>query len=308
MAARADKGVETVPFLFRTYDCRADDSPRPKNPPLNAGRAAQCSIVEVGRATSAAPGFFRPIDIKNWGATGYSRQNQIQFVDGGFGLNNPSHEILLDIKRKLRAPNSVFDVFASFGTGVSDEPLEGKLSTWNRLVKEMKKEMTNVLRAHEAMENECGIRSEDGKKIFEYFRFNGGEALGKIKMDDWSGRRKSQWKLSSRPTGKDTLEAMTDATNKYLKTAAVKNDLTKLAETLVLRRRLRTRDRAAWDRYACASRYECNQNECNTKVDTLNNFRVHLDDAHVDLSNDDRSSAIRGSRQCWTYRGSGEED
>ena len=167
--------------------------------------------------------------------------------------------------------------------------------------------MTNVLRAHEAMENECGIRSEDEKKIFDYFRFNGGEALGRIKMDDWSGRRKNQWKMSSRPTGKDTLEAMTEATNGYLKKREVRDDLTKLAEILVLRRRWRTRDKSAWERYACASRYECNQNECEEKVDTLDDFQAHLDAAHARLG-DDRLSAIEGSRRCWTYRGLENED
>jgi len=232
----------------------------------------------------------------------------MEFVDGGFGLNNPSHEILLDIKRKLKAPSTVFEVFASFGTGVSDPNLKGKLSTFRRLLGEMKKEMTNVLRAHEAMENECGVRNEDGKKIFEYFRFDGGNALGKIKMDDWSGRRKSQFKLSSRETGKDTIEAMTEAINRYLKDTTVKDDLERLAKILVLRRRLRTRDASAWDRYACASSYECNQDQCGSKADTVEDFRLHFDSVHRDLSDEDRKSAIQGSRRCWTYRGSGGED
>lgn len=55
----------------------------------------------------------------------------------------------------------------------------------------------------------------------------------------------------------------------------------------MLPRRLSTRDKAAWDRYTCASRYECNQNECDTKVDTSDEYGVHLDDAHLNLSDDD---------------------
>jgi hypothetical protein len=297
-----------VPFLFRTYDCSADDS---KHPPRNAGSAAQCSIVEVGRATSAAPSFFRPISINNWDPRRiFNGLPQIQFMDGGFGLNNPSHEILLDIKRKLRASNGVFDVFVSFGTGVSTARLQGSLSTWWRLVKEMKKEMTDVLRAHQAMEHECGIDNEDegAKKAFEYFRFDGGEGLGNVKMDEWSGRREAQWKLRSRPTGDETLNAMADAVNEYLNLRRVKSELERLAKILVLLRRLRTRDKTAWERYACASHYECNQTGCDAKVDTLDEFEAHLNDAHDNLSKDESRSAIQASRRCWTYRETTEDD
>jgi hypothetical protein len=231
-------------------------------------------------------------------------------MDGGFGLNNPSHEILLDIKRKLRAPNGVFDVFVSFGTGVSTERLQGSLSTWWRLMKEMKKEMTDVLRAHQAMIHECSLDNEDegAKKAFEYFRFDGGENLGKIKMDEWSGRRKAQCYLRSRPTGEETLNAMADGVREYLRPRPVKSELERLAEILVLRRRLRTRDKSAWERYACASHYECNQTGCNAKVDTLDEFEIHLDDAHNNLSNDDHHSIIQISRQCWTYREFADDD
>lgn len=305
VAARADKGNSTNPFLFRTYDCRTDNSDSTKNPPLNAGPAAPCSIVQVGRATSAAPTFFEPIDLDNWGNEGYQSE-RISFIDGGFGLNNPSHEILKDIKRKRKASNSVFEVFASFGTGVSVDILEGKLSTWRRMLNEMKKEMTNVLRDHQAMENECGLHNEDGKKAFEYFRFPGGNALGEIEMDEWSGRRKSQLGLSSRPTGRDTLESMDQAVHDYLRIPEVREDMTKLARILVLRRRLRTRDVSAWERYACASRYECSQVECNVVVDTLDEFGAHLDNAHANLSDKDRLATIQASRQCWVYRGSTE--
>lgn len=172
----------------------------------------------------------------------------------------------------------------------------------------MKREMTDVLRAHQAMENECGTHSEDGLKTFEYFRFDGGEALGKIKMDEWSGRRKNQLKLSNRATGKETLESMDNAIKSFLKKPETKKEMARLANILVLRRRLRTRDKKAWERYACASRYECNQEECNAECESLGEFELHLNAAHSLLPTDVRSTAIKNSKRCWVYRGNGEED
>lgn len=307
VAARADKGSSTNPFLFRTYDCRTHTSDKTKNPPLNAGPAASCSIVEVGRATSAAPNYFEPVNIRSWGAEGY-QEKQISFIDGGFGLNNPSHEILEDIKRKRKAPNEIVEVFASFGTGVSVDIFAGKLSTWSRMLKEMKKEMTDVIRAHQAMQNEAGVHSENGGRRFQYFRFDGGKALGAIEMDDWSGRRKSQLKLSSRQTGKETLEFMDEAVSQFLREQGVRDNMNELAKILVLRRRLRLRDKSAWERYACASTYECTQAECTETSETLNEFEAHLNDAHTNLSMEDRQSAIKESRRCWTYRGENGKD
>jgi hypothetical protein len=258
--------------------------------------------VEVGRATSAAPNYFRPIHIDNWGVKGYE-SGRIEFIDGGFGTNNPSHEILKDIKRKLKAPNEVVEVFASFGAGVSGENLHGRLSSLNRMLKEMKKEMTNVLRAHEAMENDSGVHNEDGYRSFKYFRFDGGRDLGEIPMDEWSGRRKSQLKLSSRPTGEDTLGSMDTAVREFLRRPEVRNSLGELAEILVRRRRLRTRERVAWERYACNARYACSQAECHETLYTLDDFRAHLDDQHENLSEDARSASIYESKKCWMYRG-----
>jgi len=303
VAARADKGGVTLPFLFRTYDCTEDDPACSRNPPLNAGPAAPCSIMEVGRATSAAPNYFRPIDIHNWGVEGFEKDD-IPFLDGGFGLNNPSHEVLKDIRRRLKAPSEeVIEVFASFGTGVSDKILEGKVSSFVRMMKEMKKEITNVLSAHKSMEDDSGIHNDDGSRKFHYFRFDGGKALGKVSMDDWSGRRRSQMKLRSRPTGEETLKTMSDAVELFLKQANVRNDLDELAKILVRRRRLRTRDRVAWERYACASRYECSQEGCNAWLDTREELQIHVEKEHAGLSGSDRLAVVQGPKKSWIYRG-----
>ena len=60
-------------YLFRTYGIRASRE--------------KCSIVDACLATSAATTFFPPITI-----------NGIEYVDGGFGKNNPSNAALRELE------------------------------------------------------------------------------------------------------------------------------------------------------------------------------------------------------------------
>jgi hypothetical protein len=81
---------------------------------------------------------------------------------------------------------------------------------------------------------------------FPYYRFSGENELGRIPMDQWNGRRFSALRRGT--PGSKTLRA-------YIKIKTVQNDMEELAELLVRRRRLRTRDASKWDRYASASWY-----------------------------------------------------
>ena len=69
-------------------------------------------IPLVGRATTAAPGYFRHLTTRIGG--------MIRFKDGGFGCNNPSWEIYKDIKALLANGSKDMGPFISIGTGVSD--------------------------------------------------------------------------------------------------------------------------------------------------------------------------------------------
>src|SRR5438046_520165 len=83
------------PTLFRSYQCRGHN-------------ADKCAIWEAGRATSAAPTFFKPIKIKVPlpGAT---------YVDGGLAHNNPA-ELALAEARKIWSNARKF-CLVSIGTG-----------------------------------------------------------------------------------------------------------------------------------------------------------------------------------------------
>src|SRR5699024_10001429 len=68
--------IEAPPTLFETYDISAAFD--------------GCTIWEVARATSAATTFFEPIKVGRDG---------IDFVDAGFGYNNPCDELIKEARR-----------------------------------------------------------------------------------------------------------------------------------------------------------------------------------------------------------------
>jgi hypothetical protein len=89
----ATKGLhaDAPPTLFRSYQCKDHD-------------ASECTIWEAGRATSAAPTFFKPIEI-----------GRGVFVDGGLAHNNPG-ELALAEAQKMWKTTKLF-CLVSVGTG-----------------------------------------------------------------------------------------------------------------------------------------------------------------------------------------------
>ena len=80
-----------IPVLFRTYESHETHS--------------DCKIWEAARATSAAPTFFKRIEIG---------QKQ-PFIDGGIGRNNPS-QVVLDEAKALFGARQI-GCLVSIGTG-----------------------------------------------------------------------------------------------------------------------------------------------------------------------------------------------
>ncbi|KAJ7872429.1 acyl transferase/acyl hydrolase/lysophospholipase [Mycena leptocephala] len=85
----------SLPVLFRTYNTT-------NNP------AMDCTIWQAGRATSAAPTFFKQIRI---GPPGIEEA----FVDGGMGQNNPIAALLLEAQ--VMFPDRQIACIISLGTG-----------------------------------------------------------------------------------------------------------------------------------------------------------------------------------------------
>lgn len=185
----ATQGLHTdgPPVLFRSY-CREGFS------------ADKCTIWEAGRATSAAPSFFKPVLIGQPGAAQ-------EYIDGGLKHNNPcclaKHEaenIWQNVKRFI---------IVSIGTGRLDpvhttspdgDKKHSILGTMkglftNRTVVRGAKAMAHIAdvcvklctsseHAHETMLREATTRDLD--KRFPYYRFNVERGMEDIGLQEWS--------------------------------------------------------------------------------------------------------------------------
>ena len=248
-------------------------------PERNYGDAQRLPIWKVARATSAAPGYFEPIKIQKGNGTEF-----MTFKDGGFGSNNPSQEAYRDIIRKHGGLNGNMGPFISIGTG--DKPLkkfagDGHFhnirDAWTNL-KAAVHMASRTKHVHEIMKS---LSYFDNEEQFPYFRFDGGERLGKMKLGEWKSHHFTWLTGRSEKKGSKTLQEMTEAVTAYLRKEDVQRDLNECAKILVERRRLRSRNGSAWDRYASFSYYECEFKGCQKlRINTIHGFKQHVRREH----------------------------
>ena len=259
-------------------------------------------IWQVARATTAAPGYFSPLKIPSGnGPEVYT------FKDGGFGSNNPSEEAYKDIAYKHGNRN--MGPFISIGTG--DTPLKmfpGKEGNFGNLrdtianFKTAKKLVSYTVRAHENMIN---LASDDGRERLPYFRFDGGERLGRLGLAEWRSHRNTFITGCDSTRGIKTIEEIEAATAIYVQRPEVQRDLKEAARILVKRRRLRTRDKSDWDRYASFSYYVCDFRKCrHERITTAQKFKEHIRKEHRTMVDDRALDAeLKKSRRVhWVYR------
>lgn len=155
------------PSLFRTYDGR-------KNA---AEDQLECEIWKALRATSAAPTFFDPIEI-----------NGLEYVDGGFGCNNP----VLAVYEEAQAiwPGRNIGCIVSIGTGIPKVQTVDQIPSlctlnfgeWGRTVLGW----VDVL---QRVATDCNIAHDDMTRRFmgkkKYFRFNVQQGAQFVPLDAW---------------------------------------------------------------------------------------------------------------------------
>ena len=268
------------PYLFRSY--KPDESQfNHERPPLNYGVDINHDIWKVCRATTAATYYFEPQSI-----------GDAYFCDGGAGVNNPTLKAL-DEMDSLH--ENAVKIIASFGTGKPEYhsllgPKAHKLNVaaaWaevNRVFKTLKAHLTECEEKHRQVET-IAHRAKNGPGEFEYFRFNVEQDLGKVDMNEWKDRRED--KRAEVPGGKcSTLDYIKRCTVRELEKKEVKDELKRLAELLVKRRRDRARDdRDRWERYACCTRYRCSDTTCRVNGEILcfpirREMQHHLESVH----------------------------
>lgn len=267
----------------------------------NHGDAPNLPIWQVARATSAAPNYFRPIEINK--GSGTDPRDRIRFKDGGFGTNNPTKEAYYDIAIKHGGRTKI-GLVISIGTGITPLSLfarkPGNLNNTIANIRAATKLPSRTLKAHEDM---LHLTENDGEEPFPYYRFEGGEFLGEIALDEWKSHRFTKLTGHRPERGYKTIRKIEVGTAAYLQQSEVQRDLAACARLLVRRRRLRTRDVSKWDRYASASHYECHLEDCEaSRIKTSQQYEDHIKNDHGIQIDDSVRKRMQSSRRCWIYR------
>ncbi|KAJ7770426.1 FabD/lysophospholipase-like protein, partial [Mycena metata] len=152
----------SLPVLFRTYN--ATHHP-----------AMDCTIWQAGRATSAAPTFFKQIQI---GPPGIEEA----FLDGGMGQNNPTAALLREAE--IVFPDRHIAVIISLGTGQPHTINIPKPSGLQRLFP------LDVVEAIRGIATDCEKEHQSFARYFNlvpdvYFRFNVERGMQDIQLNQW---------------------------------------------------------------------------------------------------------------------------
>ncbi|TGJ71127.1 hypothetical protein EYR41_003115 [Orbilia oligospora] len=155
VVAVKSQNIDGGPKLFRTWGQRAIDE--------------QVRIWEAVRATSAAPTFFKPMNI-----------NGVEYSDGGLGYNNPATLTYLEVVQTY-GKGFPIKCFISVGTGASANikirDNEGLGTYTIDLLNFLKDLATNTRRAHHEVKELLQFSNN-------YFRFEVGKDLGsRVGMD-----------------------------------------------------------------------------------------------------------------------------
>lgn len=166
-----------TPYLFRTYKhLRKGANTKERLLDRNPGLAHDVPIYQVARATSAAPTYFKPAKI-----------GDLEYLDGGFGANNPCVEIYDEVRKMNNNSESCIHIIVSIGTGKNNELArfggEGVSRYWNYL-NFAKKWASESETTHTYMVR----KREHSSTKFHYCRLNVEEGLATMKLDEWRAR------------------------------------------------------------------------------------------------------------------------
>src|SRR5437016_2340287 len=147
-----------IPTLFRTYQ--------------SCETHLGCKVWEAARATSAAPTFFKCIEVGN----------KQPFIDGGLGHNNPSRLVLSEAK--VVFPTRPIGCLVSIGTGQAEIISIRKPGFLQQIVP------TDVINALKAISTDCEATHEDMLLLFSnspntYFRLNVEQGMQSIELSEW---------------------------------------------------------------------------------------------------------------------------
>lgn len=251
MKSNEDKKNIQTPFLFRSYDRKTSytsRTPFQRNP----GDPNAFAIWQVARATSAAPSYFKPLNMF-----------EARYYDAATNLNNPSWEVVREVLLAEESYDAI-DLLLSIGggnaKGNNPRPRFGAGSLLQELT-----DISDVV--HDKVTSESKIQG------FDYIRLDVKEGLQAVRMNEWRPK----------PGGEVTLEKIELATKSYLQQESVRALIQRCAAYLVDKRTQRAQT-MRWERFATGTRYTCPlTDDCPTpkaKFSTRNDLMDHLRTKH----------------------------
>lgn len=167
-----------ISFVCALPNINVETARRFRSYPVSKNSSANCTIWEAARATTAAPTFFKGIEIAGTGGI------KERFVDAGLNRNNPSKE-LRDEARNLFGDNRRIGVFISIGTGHPDiigfdKPGQLEKVLPVNLIKTLKNIATNCEDVHRELSNQYS------ELPGVYFRFNVDHGAGQVSLAEWN--------------------------------------------------------------------------------------------------------------------------
>ena len=167
------------PYLFRTYkNLHKSKDVNGKALDRNPDLAHDIPIWQVARATSAAPTYFKAAKI-----------DDLEYLDGGFGSNNPSIEICDEVRTMNNKAKSCVGVVLSIGTGKNNKVSRwGKKKAW--LPGSQYINYLNFAKAWATQSETQHIEMIKYQEIFnfDYYRLNVETGLDGMKLDEWRAR------------------------------------------------------------------------------------------------------------------------
>lgn len=149
-------GDENTPTIFRSYKRHGVEE-------------TECQIWEAARATTAAPGFFKPAKIK------MGIEDEF-FIDGAVRWNNPSWHVLKEAEARFGSNNRRLGCLVSLGTGLRPPSLDKDAQSGRRWLRpsykvtELAKFAVNSLTDPEPPHRDIEARLR--KHPDSYFRFS----------------------------------------------------------------------------------------------------------------------------------------
>jgi hypothetical protein len=157
--------MQGAPRLFRTYETEGDSQDWLHN----------CKIWEAARATTAAPTFFKQMDITR----GTISET---FMDGAMGCNNPTSELLNEAERFFDKSRKL-GCFLSLGTGTRSRNLESSDANSASFLISLAKNIKDIAVDTEAVHQRTKHMFDNYPRT--YFRFNVPDVAATVGLADW---------------------------------------------------------------------------------------------------------------------------